>query len=482
MLRKFISISNSLNIFLSFKCHTSEVPTETKENDTLKIMDTISRDTNRSFIDPTKTYDSSPVRASGKWCVSEIKNEQGGIDFRAIDEVEANILEDNDGRHNALVLIEEEERWKHKLMFECGFLKTPKHLTWKELGEEIECLDCTIEPDDDQPEEIYHMKFYFCNSITGKRSIIFNATNDVSCAEGLTDFMAACGSCLGRADVHRTVRFDDGKGTVQDINIRKTSRYTSDVQLAFRPAVTRNVYQQLEATREWKNKQEAQGLSTWGFHPSLMDPEYQDIDNPEGTYHMCLSAHALSYIMNRAIERLISLPLSSFYRPSQVQRTLRVRKTEHLGIVKAINGWLGFDEAEYPHFTPMEAVQNHWLGADSPFTLTAIVYRTREMAYLKKKNPEFLSWKSCRDRDASIAVRNIRAKLLGTGPSTLFAPLSHNSTIKHLLPKYQQRDIVSRVSLAGMLGLPDETKKIDDLKRIVDGKSSTKQLNNSSLK
>ena len=421
----------------------------------------------KTQIDPTKMYDASPMRATGKWSVEEVTDpERQTVEFRAIDDIETDLMETAEGRANALVPVTDEEQWKNKLMFVYKFSKTPKHLTWKELGQEIECLDCVIDLDDHRPEEVFTMRFFFINRSTGYRDEIWRATNDVSNSEAFTDLLAAVGSCLGRADVHRTIRFDDGLGTTRDINFRKKSRYTSEIQVAFRPAVKGNLYEQIEANNEWEREMQEQGLSTWGYHPTLMDPEYRDTDDPEGTYHLSLSAHALSFVVNRAIHRLVTKPMKEFYRPSQVQRTMRTKTKEDLGVVQAIKGWVGIDPQIFPHYTPLEAIQENWLGADAPFTLIAITNKLREMTYLKPQNAEFQSWLSVRERESAVAMRNVKAKLLGAGASPLFAPLSHNATVNQLLPKPQRRNVKTQVSLGGMIGMPDETRKLDELRKI----------------
>jgi hypothetical protein len=310
------------------------------------------------------------------------------------------------------------------------------------------------------------MTFFFVHKASRTRNPVWTATNDVSHSEGLTDLLAAVGSCLGRADVHRTLRFDDGQGTTRDMNIRKNSRYTSEVVLAFRPSTTYDIYSRTEAQDDWETQMDEQGVSTWGFHPGLMDPEYRDVEDPVGTSHIHLSAHAFSFVVLRAIERLVSRPLKDFYRPSQIARTVKVSKEEDIGLTRAVMGWVGFDDQLYPHMTPIDAVQDHWLGADAPFTLVAMMNKLREMTYLQSRNPEFQSWLSVRHRETAIAARNVRAKLLGVGASRLFVPLSYDATVNRLLPKPQQRIIKANVSVAAVLGMPDETRRLDEYKRL----------------
>lgn len=414
--------------------------------------------------------DRGPLRANmGQFSVTEIQDkERETVRISALDDIETHIAEHVTGRNEALVPVVDEEMWKNKLMFVHKFKKTPKHLTWKELGQEIESLDCIIELDDHRPEELYRMNFYFCNKRDGTRDLIWTAGNDISFAEGLTDLLGAVGSCLGRADVHRTIRFDDGKGNLRDLNIRKNSRYTSEVMLAFRPPVTYNMYEHHGENNKWQQEMDDAGLPTWGYHPSLQDPEYRDVDDPAGTYHLALSAHALTFVVLRAIERLCERPLKDFYRPSQLAKTIRKTNTEDVGITHAVMGWLGAEERLYPHFTPLEAIDGHWLGPDAPFNLTSIVNKLREMTYLGKRNPEFHSWLSVRRRDSHLATRNLTAKLLGAGASPLFTPLSHNPTLNVMLPKHQRRRIQATVSLAGSIGMPDETRKIEEIKRIAE--------------
>ena len=411
--------------------------------------------------------DHGPLRATGMWTVSEVVDEQQKtVDFRRIDDVESEIMESLEDRDTALVLVDDEEKWKHKLMFNHKFKKTPKHLTWKEMGQEIECLDCIIDLDPHRPEERFSIKFQFVDKRRGTRDIVWEANNDVSYSEGFTDLMAAIGSCLGRADVFRTVRFDDGKGTTREITVRKKSRFTSDIQLSFRPAVSYNLYDRKEGQENWEKEVAAEGLSPWGFHPQLMDPEYRDLEDPEGTYSISLSAHAFSFIMLRCIDRLITRPLKDFYRPSQVAKRAKAQNAEEIGLSHAMKGWLGLDEQVYPHYTPIEALQEHWLGPDAPFTFVAIVNKLREMTYLKKKNPEFTSWLAVRQHDTAFAIRNISVKMLGAGASTLFVPRTHNTTANFLLPKTERRRLESRFSINAALGMPDETKNIAEFKKL----------------
>lgn len=415
--------------------------------------------------------DRGALRPTGQWSVAHtIDEKKHTVSFGMIDELDAaaaSVIADVD---KAIVSVEEENRFKNKLMFHAKFKKTPKHLTWKELAQEIETLDCELDLDPNRPEEVYRMSFFFVHKRSGRRQLVWSASNDVSYSEGLTDLLAAVGSCLGRADVHRTIRFDSGKGEMRDLNIRKNSRYTSEVMLAFRPPTRYDMYERAEATNAWEKDMEEKQLSTWaGFHPSLMDPEYRDTDDPLGSYHMCLSAHAFSFVILRAIDRLLARPLKDFYRPSQVARTQPVSSSEDLGIVHAVLGWLGVEERVYPHYAPMEAVQDNWFGADAPFTLVAIVNKLREMTYLKRQNPEFQSWLATRRRDTAVAVRGIRAKLLGVGSSRLFMPTSYDPTVNRLLPKSQQRTIKAKVSIAAALGMPDQTKHIGELQKIARG-------------
>lgn len=413
--------------------------------------------------------DYGPLRATGLWKVEEVLDAQRStVDFRRIDDVESEVREAISQSHDAVVLYKEEEAWKHKLMFVHKFKKTPKHLTWRELGEEIECLDCVIEVDEHRPEEIFTILFYFTDKKTGTRDVLWRARNDVSYSEGFTDLLAAIGASLGRSSLHRTIRFDDGMGTTRDISIRKVSRYTSDITLAFRPAVSYNKYERKSEQDEYEQSMAEQGMSTWGFHPNLMDPEYNTLDfqDPPGTYTTVISAHAFSFIYLRAINRLLARPLREFYRPSQVMRTAKVRTEDDLGLVHAMKGWMGIEEQIYPHYTTIEAIQEHWLGKDAPFSLVAIVNKVREMTYLKRQNPEFQSWLSIRHHDTHLAVRNIGLKMLGVGASTLFVPAAHNETVNRLLPKHQQRRLESRFSLNSLLGVPDETRHIGEFKKL----------------
>lgn len=413
--------------------------------------------------------DHGPVRPTGLWKVKEVEDvDLSTVAFRKIDDIESDILEDLAGRGDALVPFADEESWKHKLMFQYRFSKTPKHLSWKELGQEVECMDCTIDPDPHRPEELFTVNIFFVDRQRGTRDLVWTARNDVGICEGLTDLMAAVGSCLGRADVFRTIRFDDGNGTTREVCFRKKSRYTSDIQLSFRPPETYNLYERKAQNDAWEAEMASEGMSTWGFHPQLMDPEYvaNEGKDPEGTYTISLSTHAFAFVFLRSIERLLARPMKDFYRASQLQRTVKVAKEDDIGISHALKGWLGIDERIYPHYTPLEAVQDHWLGKDAPFTMVSMVNKLREMAYLKRRNPEFQSWLSVRRRDTSIAIRNTTLKLLGTGASTLFVPVGHNATVNRLLPKHQQRRLESRVSINAMLGMPDETRRLGEFKKI----------------
>lgn len=422
--------------------------------------------------------DYGPLRPTGLWTVDEVLDDaKKTVDFRRIDDVESEMVEDLKRPEEALVPFEEEERWKHKLMFLHKFKKTPKHLTWKELGEEIECVDCAIELDEHRPEELFTITFYFTDKTTGVRDVVWSARNDVSYSEGFTDLLAAIGACLGRSDVHRTIRFDDGVGSTRDIAFRKRSRYTSDMYVAFRPPERYQKFQRKEEQDEYETAMESEGMSTWGYHPSLMDAEFSELDfkDPEGTYEVAISAHGFSFVVLRAIHRLLSRPMKEFYRPSQLMRTAKVRTEDEVGFAHAMKGWLGIDEQIFPHYTPIEALQDHWLGKDAPFSLCAIVNKLRELNYLKKENPEYQSWLSVRHRDTHLAIRNMGVKMLGVGASTLFVPVSHNATVNRLLPKPQQRRLESRFSLNALMGLPDETRKIGEFKKIT-GHSRTSEL------
>lgn len=413
--------------------------------------------------------DYGPLRATGLWSVEEVLDEtKKTVDFRKIDEVESHLIEELKEPDEALIPYDEEERWKHKLMFRHKFKKTPKHLTWKELGEEIECVDCTIDPDEHRPEEIFTIQFYFTDKKSGTRDVVWSARNDVAYSEGFTDLLAAIGACLGRSEVHRTIRFDDGLGTIRDISIRKRSRYTSDIQIAFRPAEKYDKFQRKEEQDEYEAAMEADGMSTWGFHPALMDPEFSELDyqDPEGTYEVAMSAHGFGFVFLKSINRLLSRPMKDFYRPSQLMRTAKVRTADDIGLAHAMKGWMGIDEQIYPHYIPIEALQDHWLGKDAPFSLCAIVNKLREMCYLKPENPEYQSWLSVRRHDTHVAIRNVGVKLLGVGASTLFMPVAHNATVNRLLPKNQQRRLESKFSINAVLGLPDETRRLEEFKQI----------------
>lgn len=416
--------------------------------------------------------ETGPTRATGLWSVDDVVDKaERTVDFRRIDDVESEVVEMQIGRDNAVVPVADEDAAKHRLMFVEKFVKTPKHLTWQELEYEMDSLDCEIDMDEHRPEEIFTLSFSFVNKARGIRDKVWSARNDVQHSEGLTDLLAALGSCLGRADVHRTVRFDDGQGTTREVNIRKNSRYTSEVVIAFRPSVVYDIYSRTEEQKEYETEMSSAGMSTWGYHPSLMDPEYRDAEDPVGTYHLTLSAHALTAIVVRAFDRLLARPLKDFYRPSQIARTVKVSTREDIGATHAMLGWLGMEPLKYAHFTTMEAIQHHWFGPDAPFQLTAIINKLREMCYLKKQNPELRSWLSGRRQDTAFALRNIQAKLLGAGASPLFQPMGHHSTINRLLPKPQQRRLTANVSLAAAFGLPDETRRLDDIRKIT-GKAS----------
>ncbi|SCU67797.1 uncharacterized protein TEOVI_000859700 [Trypanosoma equiperdum] len=431
--------------------------------------------------------DHGPLRPTGLWKVEEVVDAtKATVDFRRIDEVESEVVEAISQSDSSLVPYDEEEQWKHKLMFVHKFRKSPKHLTWRQLGEEIECMDCIIDMDKHRPEEVFTISFYFTDKKTGTRDVVWTARNDVSHSEGLTDLLAAIGACLGRADVHRTIRFDDGMGVTRDISIRKLSRYTSDVTVAFRPPEKYNKYARKSERDEYEQSATVEDRSTWGFHPALMDRDYTalDYEDPSGTYVIALSAHAFSYIILRCINRLLERPMKDFYRPSQLMRTAKVRMHDTVGVSHAVKGWMGIEELIYPHYTPVEAIQEHWLGKDAPFSIVAIINKLREMTYLKKENPELRSWLSVRHYDTHTAIRNLKVKMLGVGASSLFLPVSHNPTVNRLLPRSQQRRLESSFSLNAVLGMPDETRQIDEFKKITgcectneigDTKSSTEK-------
>jgi hypothetical protein len=414
----------------------------------------------------------SPVRATGLFSVRELEDTQSGtIGFSRLDDVESDIFEaqKNTGTSsNALLAVSDEEAWQAKLMFEHKVVKTPKHLTWAELGREVECLDCVIDLDDHRPEEVFGLSFAFKDRRTGTRDIVWQARHDVSSSAALGDLLAAVGSCLGRADVFRTIQFDDGAGTTRELTIQKNSKYTSEVRLSFRPQTQYDAYKVADDAKTFEETLAEEGVGGWGFHPTLTDPEYRDLDDPVGTYQLTISAHAFSIVMLKAIDRLVQRPLRDFYRPSQIAKVIRTSEKEDVGVAHAVAGWLGTEQRRYLHYTPMEAIEDHWFGIDSPFTLTAIVNKLREMTYLKKENPEFKSWLAVRRRDSAIAARNVRAKLLGAGASPLFAPLSHNATVSQMLPKEQRRIVRATVSVAGMVGMPDETRRLAELKQIAE--------------
>ena len=412
--------------------------------------------------------DRSLKRATGLWQVSDVVDTMSStVNFRHIDEIETSLQEEVRNRADAIVPYAEEQKWKHHLMFTHRFQKTPKHLTWKELGQEIECLDCVIDLDEHKPEDAYTLNFYFRDRKHGSRDLVWSARNDVASSEGLSDLLAAVGSCLGRSDVHRTIRFDDGRGRFRELNIKKNSKFTSEVVLAFRPEEGYDAYKRAEHDNTWEDQQNAAGMPSWGYHPSLMDAEYRDVEEAESTYHLNMSAHAFAFIVVTAVDRLLQRPLQDFYRPSKIV-TGTVKRAEDIGLSQAMLGWLGCEERTYPHYHPLEAIEAHWFGPDAPFTLAAIMNKLRSMTYLKPKNPEFHSWLGARTKDTLLAVRNVNAKLAGAGASPLFAPSTHNASMNMMLPKPQRRSIATTVSLSGFIGMPDETRKLDQLRAIAE--------------
>ena len=426
---------------------------------------------------------------------------QGKFTYISREEDKKRIMDDG----KAITVQDEEVFWKNKLMFFHEFMKSPKHLTWSELGKEVECLECAIEPDFNRPEEVYHIEFHFKNQSTNQRECIFRASNDVSMSEGLSDLLAAIGTCLTRADVHRTVRFQTREGGFREINVHKTSRYTSDINIAFRPRGNK-IKSPLSLKRTSKNakiplsykeqmryaiakayslhlasakcKQTSksklvveksrsrtpseiaeESLSQWGFHHSLLDPENRDQD-PPGTYHLSISTNAFACVVIKAIEKLIQKPLRTFYRPSQLSYAHTVETEESIGVLHAFYGWIGCEDKVYPHFTPLEAIQGNWFGKDAPFHVTALICKIRELAGLTKKNPETLSWMAVRYTDSYLALRNMTVKLSGAGPSRLFWPASYSPAINQMLPKSQQRMLRTKLSVAGILGFPDRVQSL----------------------
>jgi hypothetical protein len=470
---------------------SSSPPSPPSSSDHLQRVDSSRKDVSQSKykvgdIDPELR---APRRATGLFSVKDTEDAaKATVGFSRIDDLESahtEMVRQQGSESNALLAVTDEERWRHKLMFNHKVIKTPKHLTWAEFGKEVECLDCVIEMDDHRPEEIFSLAFQFRDRRQGSRDSLWVARNDVAKSSALPDLLAAIGSCLGRADVHRTIRFDDGLGAHRELTIKKNSRYTSEIQLAFRPPVEYDLYATVDENAKWETELAEGNVAGWGFHPGLADPEYRDLDDPVGTYHLTMSAHAFSIIILKAIDRLIQRPMTDFYRPSNIAKVVRARTNEEIGVSHAIAGWLGTDEKRFLHYTPMEAIEDHWFGADQPFTLTAIVNKIREMTYLKPENPEFRSWLAVRRHDSATAARNVRAKLLGAGASPLFAPLSHNATVSQLLPKQQRRNLQTTVSIAGMVGMPDETRRLAELKHIAEtgkmlGASSIPQQNDSS--
>jgi len=427
-----------------------------------------------------------PLRATGLWRAEEVQDaEKKTVDFRRIDDVETDIAEDLTNRSTALVEVADEDAWRSKLMFVHKFKKTPKHLTWKELGQEITCTDCIIDPDPHRPEEVFTIKFFFVDRSKGTRDLIWEARNDINESQGFTDLAAAIGSCLGRADVFRTIRFDDALGTIREMTIKKRAKFTSDITLSFRPPVNYNVYDRKQDTDEWEKAMDEQEMSSWGFHPGLMEPEHvaEASKDPPGTYTLAMSAHGFSFVFLRAIERLLDRPMEDFYRASQLAKSVRRTGNEHMGLSHAMRGWMGMDERVFPHYTTIEAIQDHWVGNDVPFNIIMIVNKLREMTYLKRRNPEFHSWLTCRKRDTAIAFRNSSVKLLGAGASTLFVPKGHHSSINRLLPKSQQRRLHSSISVNALLGMPDETRKLGAFKTLTgeshQGKISASNNDNS---
>ena len=395
----------------------------------------------------------------------------------------------------AIVAHDDEYHWKNKLMFSYDFVKAPKHLSWQDFGKEVECLECTISPDFDRPEQIYHVKFFFKNRANNEAECIFDASNDVSLGEGLSDLLASIGTCLTRAEVHRTVRFYSGPMKWREMNIQKTSRYTSQVTIAFRPWCNKvktlgeknrisaqrrkeNIKYALAKFHSFRNSQAnldqekkvvpsykkfpsrkpadiaRQSLNPWGYHDALLDHENIEKD-PVGTYHLTISSHALACAVIRALEVLIQQPLKLFYRPSQHFHSQKLSSYESTGISHAVQGWLGFEDKVYPHYTPLEAIQGNWFGQDAPFHVTALFCKIRELAGLKKRNPETLSWLSVRYADSVVALRNAVAKLEGVGRSRLFNPTSYSASVNSMLPKDHRRELRTRMSLSGFLGFPD---------------------------
>lgn len=368
--------------------------------------------------------------------------------FRSLDlllerEVASLSFPSSESSHPILDL-KEEARWKRRLNRSFGVVRTPKHLTWKELGQELDCLRCDILPDPHRPEEVYSMSFHFSHpttteggnggatTSTSSTEVIWEASGDVSFCEGLTDLLAAIGCCLGRAEVRRVIRFDDGAGTRRDIEVAKLGPSTSDILITFHEPVPYDLY---EAGGAGGQAGECSG-GGWGYHPSLVESRLSEgREAGGGGYQLSLSAHALSTVVLQAIDRLLDRPLQDFYRASEVSRTRSGAAFWNVGLSQALLGWLGLEERVFPHFTTLEAVQDHWLGADVPHSLTSIINRLREMTYLSRRNPEFHAWLARRRQDSAAALR----KLLGrpVKQAVLPGPPSATATahIRKLLPR-----------------------------------------------
>eukprot|EP01062_Namystynia_karyoxenos_P063726 TRINITY_DN5651_c0_g1_i1.p1 TRINITY_DN5651_c0_g1~~TRINITY_DN5651_c0_g1_i1.p1 ORF type:complete len:756 (+),score=188.98 TRINITY_DN5651_c0_g1_i1:291-2270(+) len=297
--------------------------------------------------------------------------------------------------------VRDESYWEWWVKDNYGFYGRPRHLTWEEFATELRSVGLFWELHPTKPED-----FIILHLIRGEgedRRVVWSAEHAAWEPPVFMDLWAAVGTMLSRRLKTRTLSFDNGRGTIKELNIRHVGPWTSALQVNGRPG-----YHYDPVLRERREKN-----SSWFFSKELVAQPGQD---DEGTVSFFVSAQALAYHLCIATSALLNRPMWTFFRRARRRSAhnkqgLR-RGRGGTGVAEAFRGWCGFDDHkchDWPSPNQLEAITDHWLE-ESPFPLVSVWDRVRQLAKLPHVNLDLRQFVDQNKRLTTEAVRELAAR------------------------------------------------------------------------
>ena len=153
---------------------------------------------------------------------------------RAYNSVRRSILSRAKGPGDALLAMDENYyRWMVEDNFR--FMKKPRHCTWELFYKELSSFSFFFELHPKKPEDSFILHI-LQHSADEAPKVIWSAEHAVWQGPVIPDMYAAMGTMMARRLKTRTLSFDNGRGTISELNFRHVSPHTSAVHINARPA------------------------------------------------------------------------------------------------------------------------------------------------------------------------------------------------------------------------------------------------------